>query len=121
VQRENNTSSNVIIMKMLFSLAGKCNSIELYILRNDLLYGKLICISCIITRSGNDTSTNTSCGGTLSLGDGETKLFYCDPPTAGRYVSVVIPGTTKYITICEVEVYSVRQVSSRVTGDYRFI
>ena len=90
-------------------------------MRNDLLYSKLICISCIITRSGNDTSTNTSCGGTLSLDNGETKPFYCDPPIVGRYVSVVVPGTSKVITMCEVEVYSVREVSSGVTGDYGFI
>ena len=90
-------------------------------MRNDLLYGKLICISCIITRSGNDTSSYTYCGRTLSLANGETKPFYCDPPTVGRYVYVVIPGTRKYLSICEVEVYSVRQVSSGVTGDYGFI
>ena len=95
---------------------------ELYILRKDLLYyGKLICISCIITHSGNDTSTNTSCGGTLSLDNGETKSFYCDPPIVGHYVSVVIPGTSKILNLCEVEVYSIRQVSSGVTGDYGFI
>ena len=92
-------------------------------LRNDLLYRKLICISCIITHLGNDTSysTYTSCGRTLSLDNGETKPFYCDPPTVGRYVSVVIPYTGTHINICEVEVYSVRQVYSGVTGDYRFI
>ena len=90
-------------------------------MRNDLLYGKLICISGIISCSGNDTSTNTSCGGTLSLANGESKSFYCDPPTVGRYVSVVILGDRKFISMCEVEVYSVRQVSSGVTGDYRFI
>ena len=89
-------------------------------MRNDLLYGKLICIS-YISCSGNDTSTYTSCGGTLSLAKGETKSFYCDPLTVGRYVSVVIPGSGKFINMCEVEVYSVRQVSSGVTGDYGFI
>ncbi|XP_067027638.1 uncharacterized protein, partial [Acropora muricata] len=67
-------------------------------------------------RIGNDTSTNTSCGGTLSLDNGETKPFYCDPPIVGRYVSVVVPGTSKVITMCEVEVYSVREVSSGVTA-----
>ena len=92
-------------------------------MRYDLFYGKLNCISCIITCSGSDTSysTYTSCGRNLFLDDGETKSFYCDPPAVGRYVSVVIPGNTKFINICEVEVYSVRQVSSGVTGDYRFI
>jgi len=74
-------------------------------------------------RIGSDTSysTYTSCGRNLFLDDGETKSFYCDPPAVGRYVSVVIPGNAKFINICEVEVYSVRQVSSGVTGDYRFI
>ena len=92
-------------------------------MRNDLLYGKLICISFIITCAGNDTSysTYTSCGGTLSLDNGETKPFYCDPPVVGRYVSVVIPGGGVFLNLCEVEVYSVREVSSGVTGDYGFI
>ena len=83
--------------------------------------GKLISISCIITCSGNDTSTNTSCGGTLSLDNGKIKSFYCDPPIVGRYVSVVVLGTSKVVNMCEVKVYSVRQVSSGVTGDYGFI
>ena len=90
-------------------------------MRNDLFYGKFICISCIITRLGNDTSTYTSCGGSLSLANGETKLFYCDPTTVGRYVSVVIPRGGVFFSLCEVEVYSVREVSSGVTGDYGFI
>ena len=85
------------------------------------MYGKLICISCIITHSGNDTSTYTSCGGTLSLADGEIKPFYCDPPIVGRYVSVVVLGTSEVVNMCEVEVYSVRQVSNGVTGNYAFI
>ena len=71
--------------------------------------------------TGNDTSTNTSCGGTLSMATGETKSFYCDPPIVGRYVSVVIPGTQKLLSICEVEVYSVRRISNGVTGDCGFI
>ncbi|XP_044164304.1 uncharacterized protein LOC114948378 [Acropora millepora] len=81
-----------------------------------------LCTSCrndmdaFEIRIGNDTSTYTSCGGTLSLGNGETKPFYCDPPIVGRYVSVVVPGTSKVINMCEVEVYSVRQVSSGVTA-----
>ena len=122
-QRDNNTSSTVIITEILLSLACKCNSQfeVVYIVRNDLLYGKLICSSCIVTYSGNDTSTNTSCGGILSLGKGETKPFYCDPPIVGRYVSVVVPGRSKFVNMCEVEVYSVQQVSSGVTGDYGFI
>ena len=80
---------------------------------------KKICISCIYYL-GNGTSTNTSCGGTLSLGKGETKPFYCDPPIVGRYVSVVVPGTSKVVNICEVEVYSIRRVSNDVRGDYGF-
>ncbi|XP_015753380.1 PREDICTED: uncharacterized protein LOC107333133 [Acropora digitifera] len=72
-------------------------------------------------RIGNDTISYTFCGRNLSLASAETKPFYCDPPTVGRYVSVVILGTKKYLGMCEVEVYSVRQVSSGVTGDYGFI
>ncbi|XP_074611757.1 receptor-type tyrosine-protein phosphatase S-like isoform X2 [Acropora palmata] len=83
-----------------------------------------LCTSCtndmdaFEIRIGNVTSysTYTSCGGTLTLGNGGTKPFCCDPPIVGRYVSVVIPGTQKFINVCEVEVYSVRQVSSGVTA-----
>ena len=71
--------------------------------------------------TGNDTSTNTSCGGTLSLAKGVTKHFYCDPPIVGRYVSVVAPGTSKVVNMCEVEVYSSRGISNGVTGDYIWI
>ena len=71
--------------------------------------------------TGNDTSTNTSCGGNLSMVTGETKSFYCDPPIVGHFVSVVIPGIRKILSICEVEVYSIRGISSGVTGDYGFI
>ena len=100
------------MIKILLSSAGKCNF---------PLKCKLICISCLITRSGNDTSSYTSCGGTPSLANGETKPFYCDPPIVGRYVSVVVLGTGKVVSMCEVEVYSVRQVSSGVTGDHGFV
>ncbi|XP_074611760.1 receptor-type tyrosine-protein phosphatase S-like isoform X5 [Acropora palmata] len=67
-------------------------------------------------RIGNDISTNTSCGGTLSLDNGETKPFYCDPPIVGQYVSVVRLGTNSILTICEVEVYSFQPISSGVTA-----
>ncbi|XP_068725968.1 receptor-type tyrosine-protein phosphatase S-like isoform X2 [Montipora capricornis] len=65
---------------------------------------------------GNNTSTNTGCGGTLSMVTGETKSFYCYPPIVGRYVSVVVPGVRKILTICEVEVYSTPQTSNGVTA-----
>ncbi|XP_074611781.1 uncharacterized protein LOC141866213 isoform X2 [Acropora palmata] len=67
-------------------------------------------------RIGNDTSAYTSCGGSLSLGKGETKHFYCDPPIVGRYVSVVVPGDEKVVNMCEVEVYSGRGIFSGVTA-----
>ena len=55
------------------------------------------------------------------MATGETKSFYCDPPIVGRYVSVIIPGTRKILTICEVEVYSMRGISNGVTGDCGFV
>ncbi|XP_068725970.1 receptor-type tyrosine-protein phosphatase S-like isoform X4 [Montipora capricornis] len=65
---------------------------------------------------GNNTSTTTSCGGTLSMVTGETKSFYCYPSIVGRYVSVVVPGARNILTICEVEVYSTPQTSNDVTA-----
>ena len=70
---------------------------------------------------GNDTNTYTSCGGTLSLANGETKPFYCYPPILGHYVSIVRLGTGVILTICEVEVYSFQPISNSVTGDYGFV
>ncbi|XP_015753443.1 PREDICTED: receptor-type tyrosine-protein phosphatase mu-like [Acropora digitifera] len=70
-------------------------------------------------RIGNDTSTYTSCGGTLSLANGGTKPFYCDPPIVGRYVSVVRLGTGSILTICEVQVYSFQPISNGVTAACR--
>ena len=49
---------------------------------------------------------------------GETKSFYCYPPIVGRYVSVMVPGHRKFLTICEVEVYSTPQTSNGVTGNW---
>ena len=49
---------------------------------------------------------------------GITKSFYCHPPIVGRFVSVVLPGVTKVLTICEVEVYSTLQNSNGVTGNW---
>ena len=50
------------------------------------------------------------------MNSGDAKSFYCDPPLAGRYVFIRIPGIRKIVTICEVEVYSTRRTGNNVKG-----
>ena len=52
---------------------------------------------------------NPKCGGSYSLGKGETKKISCPSQMRGRYVNIRIPttgSTKKYLTLCEVEVYA---------------
>ena len=51
------------------------------------------------------------------MNSGETKSFYCDPPLVGQYVFIRIPGKRKFLTICEVEVYSSRKTGNNVKGN----
>ena len=51
------------------------------------------------------------------MNSGETKSFYCDPPLVGQYVFIRIPGNSKSLTICEVEVYSTRRTANNVKGN----
>ncbi|XP_055020146.1 uncharacterized protein LOC110170159 [Boleophthalmus pectinirostris] len=40
---------------------------------------------------------------------GRSKTFILDGAVEGQYVNVLIPGTDKYLTLCEVEVYGYQQ------------
>ena len=54
-----------------------------------------------------DPTTYTQCAyQSAALGNGETRMFYCDTPIVGRYVTVHFPPTrTEVLTLCEVAVY----------------
>ena len=51
------------------------------------------------------TSFTTCVAVSGALGGGETRTIPCDTPVRGRYITVYMKGR-KYLTICELEVYS---------------
>ncbi|XP_074811155.1 uncharacterized protein LOC141988904 [Natator depressus] len=59
-------------------------------------------------RSG---TTNPRCAQIDSMGPGETRSFDCEG-MQGQYVTVTIPGTEKYLTLCEVQVFGLPVNSS---------
>ena len=67
---------------------------------------------------GNTDSwdANTKCGGQHSVAQGQTLDVSCSGEV-GRYVFVVIPGSSKTLTLCEVEVNTeVNAVDSAAAG-----
>ncbi|CAJ0968168.1 unnamed protein product [Ranitomeya imitator] len=56
-------------------------------------------------RIGNSPDNNNPVCGTVTSVVSST-LSFCCPGMEGRYVSVVIPGRSEYLTLCEVEAYS---------------
>ena len=52
-------------------------------------------------------NTYTQCSyQSAAMGSGETKIFICDQPVSGRYVTLHFPTTrTEVLTLCEVAVY----------------
>ncbi|XP_075437439.1 fucolectin-like isoform X2 [Ascaphus truei] len=54
-------------------------------------------------RVGNSPNNDNPVCGTVTSADAITTL--CCKGMVGRYVSVVIPGRSEYLTLCEVEVY----------------
>ena len=54
-----------------------------------------------------DPTTYTQCVyQSAALGDGKTRMFHCDRPIVGRFVTVHFPTTrTEVLTLCEVAVY----------------
>ncbi|TFJ95351.1 succinate--CoA ligase [Platysternon megacephalum] len=55
--------------------------------------------------------TNPRCAQIDSMGPGETRSFDCEG-MQGQYVTVTIPGTEKYLTLCEVQVFGLPVNSS---------
>ncbi|XP_053885703.1 pentraxin fusion protein-like [Malaclemys terrapin pileata] len=55
--------------------------------------------------------TNPRCAHIDSMGRGETHSFDCEG-MQGQYVTVTIPGTEKYLTLCEVQVFGLPVNSS---------
>ena len=48
---------------------------------------------------------SSSCGSLHSISQGQTRVFYCDPPLLGRYITINVLETNKELAICEIAVY----------------
>ncbi|XP_034001621.1 pentraxin fusion protein-like [Trematomus bernacchii] len=55
----------------------------------------------------NDGNNNPRCAVISSISGGFTETFQCNGMD-GRYVTIVIPGRTEHLALCEVEVYGSR-------------
>ncbi|CAL9706047.1 unnamed protein product [Knipowitschia caucasica] len=53
----------------------------------------------------NNGNSNHLVATIISIAQGQTENFSFTEPVQGRYVNVFLPGTNKYLTLCEVEVY----------------
>ena len=52
-------------------------------------------------------SFSPRCAVISHISEGFTQTFQCNGMD-GRYINIVIPGRTEYLTLCEVEVYGSR-------------
>ncbi|XP_028436274.1 fucolectin-1-like [Perca flavescens] len=68
------------------------------------LNGAEIRIGDSLEKNGNN---NPRCTVISSIPGGSTETFQCNGMD-GRYVNIVIPGRSEYLTLCEVEVYGSR-------------
>uniref|UniRef100_A0A3P8N903 C-type lectin domain-containing protein n=1 Tax=Astatotilapia calliptera TaxID=8154 RepID=A0A3P8N903_ASTCA len=69
---------------------------------SERLLGAQILIGDSLEQNGN---TNSRCGVLESLAGTPTYTFQCNE-MKGRYISVIIPGSPKILTLCEVEVFA---------------
>ena len=62
-------------------------------------------------RASFDPTNYTQCAyQSAALGSGETKMFTCDQPISGRFVTVHVPtAKSGILTLCEVAVYELNQ------------
>ena len=50
-------------------------------------------------------ATRNRCGELKHIRQNSNDVVICRPPVTGRYVTIVIPGSYKILTLCEVQVY----------------
>ena len=53
----------------------------------------------------HDGATINRCGELKQSRRNSDDVVICRPPVTGRYVTIVIPGSKKILTLCEVQVY----------------
>uniref|UniRef100_A0A8C5R239 Fucolectin tachylectin-4 pentraxin-1 domain-containing protein n=1 Tax=Leptobrachium leishanense TaxID=445787 RepID=A0A8C5R239_9ANUR len=82
---------------------------------NERLNGAVIRIGLSPEHGG---TLNSKCAKIFSLGLGKEEEYICG--MVGRYVTVTIPDTSAYLTLCEVKVYG-KEVIGNYTGTSRHI
>ena len=84
----------------------------------DRLADFYIRVGQIFNRATFDPTNYTQCAHQSTvLGSSETKMFTCDQPISGRFVTVHFPTTrTEVLTLCEVAVYELNQ-GNLLAGD----
>ncbi|KAL6108858.1 uncharacterized protein ACO6RY_12114 [Pungitius sinensis] len=75
---------------------------------HERINGAEIRIGNTLSDNGNN---NPKCAVISSLAAGASQTFQCNG-MEGRYVNVVIPGRTEYLTLCEVEVTAIEKGDS---------
>ncbi|KAL9962924.1 hypothetical protein ACROYT_G032079 [Oculina patagonica] len=70
-------------------------------------------LSDIEIRVGDNSNGNLNprCGGLYSMATLFKASFYCKPRKTGRYLNIRLLGSGKFLTLCEVEVYSESRAS----------
>ena len=67
---------------------------------------RLCCFEIRITESPvRNGTTSDRCGELKHIHQNSNDVVICRPPVTGRYVTIVIPGSKKVLTLCEVRVY----------------
>ena len=79
----------------------------------------------LFTLQGNETTSgganNHLCADNIRIPRGRSKTYVCRSKVHGRYLYIRIPGSSKVLTLCEVEVYSLIKsvnLSSCLFGRY---
>ena len=79
----------------------------------------------LFTLQGNETTSgganNHLCADNIRIPRGRSKTYVCRSKVHGRYLYIRIPGSSKFLTLCEVEVYSLIKsvnLSSCLFGRY---
>ncbi|XP_075208838.1 uncharacterized protein LOC142316938 [Anomaloglossus baeobatrachus] len=88
-----------------------CYKISNVILRNRVGYYKNRLLGAEV-RIGNSPDNNNPVCGNVTDVTSET-LPFCCKGMEGRYVSVVIPGRSEYLTLCAVEIYGDFNIAKR--------
>ena len=57
-------------------------------------------------KTANGGADNSLCASNIQIPARSSKTYFCGPKAYGRYLYIRIPGIRRFLTLCEVEVYS---------------